>query len=223
MKLLLVDDERFTREGIYSLTPWKELGIDEVITAEDGEDGLEKALLFAPEIILTDVKMPRMDGVDMSFKIREKFPDCSIIFMSGYADKEYLKSAIRLSAVNYIEKPFQPEELHSTLRIAAEKYRSQAARENSANELTHKLNLSLPAIRTKIAIALLHPSVSGKELDEYIRIAYPNLRKEGSWITFLILLLGDKDETAGNCGSIQDAICDLLDSRLALSDFPMLS
>ena len=62
MKLLLVDDERFTREGIYSLTPWKELGIDEVITAEDGEDGLEKALLFAPEIILTDVKMPRMDG-----------------------------------------------------------------------------------------------------------------------------------------------------------------
>lgn len=219
MKLLLVDDERFTREGIYSLTPWKELGIDEVITAEDGEDGLEKALLFAPEIILTDVKMPRMDGVDMSFKIREKFPDCSIIFMSGYADKEYLKSAIRLSAVNYIEKPFQPEELHSTLRIAAEKYRSQAARENSANELTHKLNLSLPAIRTKIAIALLHPSVSGKELDEYIRIAYPNLRKEGSWITFLILLLGDKDETAGNCGSIQDAICDLLDSRLALSDF----
>ena len=90
MKLLLVDDERFTREGIYSLTPWKELGIDEVITAEDGEDGLEKALLFAPEIILTDVKMPRMDGVDMSFKIREKFPDCSIIFMSGYADKEYL-------------------------------------------------------------------------------------------------------------------------------------
>lgn len=65
--------------------------------------------------------------------------------------------------------------------------------------------------------------MSGKELDEYIRIAYPNLRKEGSWITFLILLLGDKDETAGNCGSIQDAICDLLDSRLALSDFPMLS
>lgn len=121
MKLLLVDDERFTREGIYSLTPWKELGIDEVITAEDGEDGLEKALLFAPEIILTDVKMPRMDGVDMSFKIREKFPDCSIIFMSGYADKEYLKSAIRLSAVNYIEKPFQPEELHSTLAYCSRK------------------------------------------------------------------------------------------------------
>lgn len=49
-----------------------------------------------------------MDGVDMSFRIREKLPECSIIFMSGYADKEYLKSAIRLSAVNYIEKPFHP-------------------------------------------------------------------------------------------------------------------
>lgn len=219
MKLLLVDDERFTREGIYSLTPWKELGIDEVITAEDGEDGLEKALLSAPEIVLTDVKMPRMDGVAMSFQIREKFPDCSIIFMSGYADKEYLKSAIRLSAVNYIEKPFQPDELHSTLRIAAEKYRSQAARENSANELTHKLHLSLPAIRTKIAVALLHPSASGTELDEYIRIAYPDLRREGAWITFLILLLNHTNGTADTGGAIQDAICDLLDSRLALSDF----
>ena len=219
MKLLLVDDEQFTREGILSITPWHDLGIDEVITAEDGEDGLEKALLYSPEIILTDVKMPRMDGVDMSFRIREKLPECSIIFMSGYADKEYLKSAIRLSAVNYIEKPFHPDELNSTLQIAVRKSNDQAASLHSASELTHKLNLSLPAIKNKIATALLHPLSSQNELDEYIRIAYPGFQKEGAWITFLIMLLPNMEEANTGAVSIQDAICDLLDSRLALSEF----
>lgn len=75
-----------------------------------------------------------MDGVDMSFRIREKLPECSIIFMSGYADKEYLKSAIRLSAVNYIEKPFHPDELNSTLQIAVRKSNDQAASLHSASD-----------------------------------------------------------------------------------------
>ena len=55
MKLLLVDDEQFTREGILSITPWHDLGIDEVITAEDGEDGLEKALLYSPCLLYTSL------------------------------------------------------------------------------------------------------------------------------------------------------------------------
>ena len=119
---------------------------------------------------------------------------------SGYADKEYLKSAIRLSAVNYIEKPFHPDELNSTLQIAVRKSNDQAASLHSASELTHKLNLSLPAIKNKIAAALLHPLSSQNELDEYIRIAYPGFQKEGAWITFLIMLLPNMEEAnTGAC------------------------
>lgn len=210
MKLLLVDDEKFTREGILSITPWKELGIDEVITACDGEEGLKKALSFHPEIILTDVKMPHMDGVNMSFRIRESLPECSIIFMSGYADKEYLKSAIRLSAINYIEKPFHPKELQSTLKIAVEKCRERVVRTNT-------LNLSLPSVKKEIVIALQKPDSSEIHLDEYLQIAYPGLDKSGHWIAFLVLLL-DSEEPNSSSGSLRRAICDLLESRLELSD-----
>lgn len=210
MKLLLVDDEQFTRDGILSITPWRELGIDEVLTACDGEEGLEKALALCPDIILTDVKMPRMDGVNMSFKIRESLPECSIIFMSGYADKEYLKSAIRLSAINYIEKPFHPKELQSTLRIAVSKCRERLAE-------THKLSLSLPAVKNKIALALQKPVLPEDELEEYLQLAYPGFDRSGHWIAFLVLLL-DWEETADTSGSLMRAICDLLESRLRLSD-----
>ena len=85
---------------------WASLGIDEVLQADDGVHGLETARLCKPEIILCDVRMPRMDGISMLERLEKFLPDTVPIFMSGYSDKEYLKAAIKLKAVNYIEKPF---------------------------------------------------------------------------------------------------------------------
>ena len=61
IKLLLVDDEENTREGIYSVIPWNALGVDQVMTADNGINGVEVAKEFWPDILLTDVRMPRMD------------------------------------------------------------------------------------------------------------------------------------------------------------------
>ena len=116
MKVLIVDDEELTREGIRMSIPWENLGITEVYMAEDGEEGLKKALELLPDIILADVRMPRMDGITMAFEIRKSWKQCRFIFVSGYCDKEYLKSAIQLSAVNYIEKPVEPSEIVDALK-----------------------------------------------------------------------------------------------------------
>jgi two-component system response regulator YesN len=116
LKVLMVEDEVLTREGMKQCIPWESLGIQEVYTAEDGEEGLEKALEIRPDIIMADVRMPRMDGISMAFEIRKKLKNCRFIFISGYCDKEYLKSAIQLSAVNYIEKPIEPEEVVEALK-----------------------------------------------------------------------------------------------------------
>ena len=67
--------------------------------------------LYKPEIILCDVRMPRMDGITMLERLEKFLPDSVAIFMSGYSDKEYLKAAIKLKAVNYIEKPFSLSEI----------------------------------------------------------------------------------------------------------------
>lgn len=116
VKVLLVEDEELTREGIKACIPWESIGISGLYTAEDGEEGLETAKAVRPDIIMADVRMPRMDGITMAFEIRKALKSCRFIFISGYCDKEYLKSAIELSAVNYIEKPVEPGELLDALK-----------------------------------------------------------------------------------------------------------
>ena len=81
MKLLIVDDEELTRTGVISSLDWSSLGIDEVIQADDGVHGLETAKLHKPEIILCDVRMPRMDGITMLERLEKFLPDSVAIFI----------------------------------------------------------------------------------------------------------------------------------------------
>ena len=98
MKLLIVDDEELTRTGVISSIDWKALGIEEVLQADDGINGLEIARKYRPEIILCDVRMPRMTGIAMLEKLENILPDSIPIFMSGYSDKDYLKAAIQIKS-----------------------------------------------------------------------------------------------------------------------------
>ncbi len=120
MKLLIVDDEQLTRKGIQESLDLKALSVDQVILADDGLHGLEEAKKNSPDLVLTDVRMPRMTGVEMAERILKEDPDVSIVFMSAYSDKEYLKAAIKLKAVSYVEKPLDLEELQASLKEAAE-------------------------------------------------------------------------------------------------------
>lgn len=141
MKLLLVEDEMLTRMGLHQRTDWAALGIDRVFLAEDGRQGLEMALRHKPEIILTDVRMPRMDGIAMAFAVRKELPFCKFVFMSGFCDKDYLKAAILLSAVNYLEKPMEPDDLHAALAQAVQKYKDEAAQRCLIEEYQQRLHL----------------------------------------------------------------------------------
>lgn len=118
MKLLIVDDEKITRDGLISSISWEDLGIHSIAQADDGIHALEIAGEFHPDIVLSDIRMPRLNGIDMAYKLQKMNPNLSLIFMSGYSDKEYLKAAIRLKAVTYVEKPIDPEEISSAIKDA---------------------------------------------------------------------------------------------------------
>ena len=136
VKLLLVDDESFTRQGILETISWETLNIGEIREAYDGQNALEVLKDFEPDILLTDVRMPRLNGIELSFKIRDLYPNCSIIFMSGFSDKEYLKSAIHLKAISYVEKPIDLGELEISLRSAAtEAQKSKIIYKNIKNNI----------------------------------------------------------------------------------------
>ena len=116
MVLLLVEDEPYTKEGILSSIDWGSMGITKVLTADDGRRGLEMAQAHAPDIVLTDMYMPKLDGANMAKAIREMLPSCAIIFMSGYSDIAYYKSAIQVSAMEFVNKPLIIDELMEVLQ-----------------------------------------------------------------------------------------------------------
>lgn len=116
LKILIVDDEVCTREILVNYLPFQELGIQEVREAGDGEEALRITEEFRPNIILSDIKMPRYNGIELARRVRDSLPECKFIFLSGYPDKEYLKDAIRLKAASFVEKPIDLEEITETLR-----------------------------------------------------------------------------------------------------------
>ena len=115
MKLLIVEDEKMAREGLLQSLDWPEVGVSKVLSAENGEAGLFLAKRFLPDIVLTDIRMPRMDGITLAGRIRELLPACRIIFLSAYSEIDYYKAAIGLKAVRYLDKPVEAEELRAVV------------------------------------------------------------------------------------------------------------
>ena len=121
LKLLIVDDDELMREGFKRNIPWDEHGIVVADTASDGEEGLERALALRPDIVLTDIRMPFMDGLQMAEKLSELLPAAKVIFLTGYDDFRYAKQAIALKASAYVMKYEDNEQiLQAVLKTAQE-------------------------------------------------------------------------------------------------------
>ena len=118
IRLLAVEDERVIRTGLSRHVHWKTLGIDEVRLAANAEEAFTICQEYVPDIIISDIRMPGIDGIAMCRQLREWFPESEIIFTTGFSDKEYLKAAIDLHAVRYIEKPIQIPEVEDALQQA---------------------------------------------------------------------------------------------------------
>lgn len=115
-KVVIIDDEPWTREVIKTLADWESYGLELAGEASDGEYGLELIRLTAPDIIITDVKMPHMNGIELIDTLRKEDNDTPVIFISGYDDYTFIRSALKLAAVDYLLKPIKPEELNNQLR-----------------------------------------------------------------------------------------------------------
>jgi len=143
MKILIADDEDYSREGLIESVNWEEFGIDEIMQAVNGQEALKIAKWFKPDIVLTDIRMPKMDGIDFATELLDSNEECQIIFISGYMEIEYLKSAIRLSVIDYIEKPIELKALRDALAKAVreirEKQKNKEAEENQRDVRQQKL------------------------------------------------------------------------------------
>lgn len=111
LKVLIVDDEAVVRRGIMLGVDWAALGCAVVGEASNGEEGLAAAERYSPNLIVTDVRMPHMDGVEMMRCLRERRYKGHIIVLSAYNDFDYARSALRHGAADYLLKPFRDQDL----------------------------------------------------------------------------------------------------------------
>ncbi len=120
-RLFIVEDDENIREGLKYFCNWQEMGIEAVGSALDGVIGLEQILAQEIDIVLTDVKMPHMDGLEMSRALRDAGWDGELIFLSAYSEIENFKVAISVNADDYLLKPFDDEQLREAVMKAVRK------------------------------------------------------------------------------------------------------
>jgi len=130
--VVIIDDEPWTREVVKHLGRWKELGLTIAGEASDGDLGLEMVRELRPDIILTDVRMPYLNGIELIRALRAENNDAQVIFFSGYDDSTYIRSALRLGADDYLLKPIKPNELNERLEKCVEARKRRAAEQSES-------------------------------------------------------------------------------------------
>lgn len=118
LKVLVVDDELFVRKGIVMETDWGALGCAVVAEAENGFEALDAVHKYHPDLIVCDIRMPKMDGIEMLRRLREEGNRVHVIFLTAYSEFEYAKQALKLYAFDYLLKPFEDGELEAAVTRA---------------------------------------------------------------------------------------------------------
>ncbi|GMQ59327.1 response regulator [Vallitalea sediminicola] len=114
-KILLIDDEEIIIEGLKKLVPWDEIECEVVGVAEDGKEGLELANELKPDIIISDIQMPKLSGLEMIKKIKEKCKDTKFIILTGYREFEYAREALTLGVTQFLLKPTNLEDIKNAI------------------------------------------------------------------------------------------------------------
>lgn len=113
--VLLVEDERIELEVLRDYVPWQKLGIGKIYTAKNGKIALDYLMEYEPDIMITDIKMPVMDGIELAERARAQGSNCRIIFLTGFDEFTYAKKAFQVQAEDYVLKPICFEELEELL------------------------------------------------------------------------------------------------------------
>lgn len=115
LKVVVVEDEELVRKGIVLTVDWAGAGCAVVGEAANGEEGLAAAERYSPNLIITDVRMPRMDGIEMMRRLREQDCTAHFIVLTAYDEFDYARSALRCGAADYLLKPFRDQDLMAAI------------------------------------------------------------------------------------------------------------
>lgn len=188
-KVLLVDDEDIEREAMAEIIPWKALGMELADMAWNGIEGLEKIKTHLPDIVITDIKMPVMDGIELIRKTHELYPGIFFVVLSGYGEYEYTSKAMELEIRHYILKPCDVDKIVEVLLNVKNELMSREEKLKSEREYQSSIQRMVPHIKERI----LHELITKKELsvsDKFLLASFTE-DLEGDFI--LLSVRGQKE------------------------------
>lgn len=165
LKVLIVDDEESTRELLRISIDWEAIGYEVIGEAGNGEEALVMIDADMPDVVLTDIYMPYMDGLELSSRILKGYPDMKVVIVTGHDDFEYARRGIKIGVYDYITKPIDEVEIENTLsrlRLLVDEEREMKA---DYGRLKAQLSREMPVLKDKLFTDLLHGSISSEEYD----------------------------------------------------------
>jgi len=189
LKAIIVDDEKLERDGINDNIPWTALNIEVLGVYTNGEEAFEAIKKNAPDILLSDIRMPIMNGLTLAQKVNESFPNVKIILISGYDDFNYAQTAIEANVFRYMLKPVEIQELLDVIKEVVEVCHQEKNQEIESALISKRLDESMPLLKHKFYNELLYGLCHDKE-EAWARIDFLGvpLYKDGNYIVNVIMI-----------------------------------
>ncbi|GJM77735.1 hypothetical protein HMSSN139_02310 [Paenibacillus sp. HMSSN-139] len=163
LKVLIVDDEPSNIQGLVRYIPWRELGYEEPKTGESGEEALEAIRQTAFDVLISDVAMPVMNGIELVARAKELLPRLQVLMISGYNEFEFVQDAIHVGAQGYVLKPLKLEEVSSRLTAMRETLENMRRLAEQTEDLKRKVSGSQRLVQERVLSDLLAGLVPGED------------------------------------------------------------
>ncbi|PZE20530.1 response regulator transcription factor [Paenibacillus xerothermodurans] len=168
-KLLLVEDEEDVRCSLFREIDWEGYGFTVVDTAENGKEATDMIERWKPDVVVTDIRMPFMDGIQLSEWMRVHYPTAKIIILTGFDEFEYAQKAVKLHIDEYVLKPFSNDELIAALIKIKELIDADMKQKENLTALQEHYRESLPVLREVFLAALISRRLRRTEIEEKAR------------------------------------------------------
>ena len=196
-KVFLVEDETVIREGLRDRIPWDQFGYRFVGEAADGEMALPLIRKTKPDVLITDIKMPFMDGLSLSKIVSKEFPRMKIIIISGYDDFEYARQAIEVGVDQYLLKPVTRMKLKNVLLELKDKIEQDQEQEDYRTQFQNEIQEYEQFSRRRFMEKILEGELSVKEIYDEAERQSIEITAAGYTLLFLYLQEKNKDKMAG--------------------------
>ncbi len=175
-KLLVVDDEEEVRQGLIQKIEWHKYNFEIIGEAQNGREALDIIEEIVPDIIITDISMPIMNGLELSEYVKLNYPTIKTVILTGYDDFNYAQQAIRFGVEDYILKPVLPKDIDELLIKLNNKLQLEIEQKENIIRLKEHFNESLPIIRDKYLSLIVEGNIDENELKSKINFFKLNLR-----------------------------------------------